>query len=95
MKAGDKTEELIKATYRLPKNVCTRLEELAIKHRRSINDELIICLKEYFAWQDEWVENKKRMEVMTPERIEGIEKLMKKLEMIEAYAKAHPEEFPL
>jgi hypothetical protein len=35
------------------------------------------------------------MEAMTPERIEGIEKLMKKLEMIEAYAKAHPEEFPL
>jgi hypothetical protein len=95
MKAGDKTEELVKATYRLPKNVCERLEKLAVEHSRSINDELITCLKEYFAWQDEWAENRKQMEIMTPERIEAINKVMKKIDMIEAYAKAHPEEFSL
>jgi hypothetical protein len=49
MKAINKAEELVKATYRLPKDLCEELENLAITHRRSINDELITILEEYFA----------------------------------------------
>lgn len=48
MKAGNKEEGLQKVTYRLPKAICGQLEEAAIRHRRSMNDEVIVTLEDYF-----------------------------------------------
>ncbi|MDR1902009.1 MAG: Arc family DNA-binding protein [Treponema sp.] len=50
MKVGNKDEGLQKVTYRLPITICEQLETAAIKHRRSMNDELIVSLEEYFTF---------------------------------------------
>ena len=47
MKAKNIGEKLIKASYRLPKNILDQLEEMAIGDRRSINDELIYLLEKH------------------------------------------------
>ena len=46
MKAKNKDEELVKVSYRLPKDLLKELEDEAIENRRSINDELIYTLKQ-------------------------------------------------
>jgi hypothetical protein len=49
MKKTREGEELVKVGYRLPPDIILRLEKDAIKHRRSVNDEVITILEEYFA----------------------------------------------
>ena len=88
-------DEQVKAfQVRIPAKMYNRLTKAAKTMRRSLNAEIVNSLDEYFKWQDQWEEDRKAMETMTPERLEGINKFLKKLEMIEAYAKAHPDEFP-
>jgi len=48
MKVGKKDEELVKVTYRFPKELCEKIEESAIESRRSINDDLITILEIVF-----------------------------------------------
>ena len=80
---------------RLPAKIYKRLSVAAKKARRSINSEIITNLEEYFAWQDQWEETRKKNEErMTPEQQKILENLIRRLDHIEAYAKAHPEEFP-
>jgi TfoX/Sxy family transcriptional regulator of competence genes len=54
MKAGKKGEELTKVSYRLPAGICDKLEELAVLNRRSINDELVLILQDYFNMPVKW-----------------------------------------
>jgi hypothetical protein len=48
MKANEKYKELTRTTARLPKGIYEKIENQSNENRRSINDELIIILNEYF-----------------------------------------------
>jgi hypothetical protein len=96
LKEGNVMEEKTKALQvRFPVDMYERLAKGAKKSRRSLNAEIVTCLEELFSWQDDWSKNQQKMDAMTPERMDAIIGIMKKLDRIEAYAKAHPEEFPL
>ena len=48
MKANEEYKDLTRTTARLPKDVYQKIENQAKENRRSINDELIVILNEYF-----------------------------------------------
>jgi len=49
MKAKNKEEEYVRFTARVPKNIYSQMEDYAITNRRSINDEMIIAIQEYYS----------------------------------------------
>jgi len=63
MKAQDKMKDIRRVAYRLPDDLCEKLEKIAILNHRSINDELISILNDYFnmpiAWENHVVEKVK------------------------------------
>jgi hypothetical protein len=67
MKAANKDEDIVRFTARLPKSIYNELEKLAKKRRRSINDELIMVLKDsgFVEWLP-WI--KRAIEVYARER---------------------------
>ena len=48
-KAKREGEELVKVGYRLPPRLIKLVEMSALDNRRSINDEMIVILEEYFS----------------------------------------------
>ena len=61
MKAINEDEKLQKVAYRIPPDICEKLKEIAIINRRSVNDEVITILQDYFdmpvKWE-KWIEKK-------------------------------------
>lgn len=54
MKATNENEKLKKVGYRLPPDICDKLNEIAVINRRSINDEVIEILRDYFNMPIKW-----------------------------------------
>ena len=54
MKATDKDGNLKKVAYRLPPELCEKLEKSAIENRRSINDELITIIEDFIDIPIKW-----------------------------------------